>query len=240
MCQPSDLGNGKSAGTQLLAAPGPQNTLSMWAEWWMEDEVFQEGAGWPALPPLSQTSQCDAHTALGSAHGSRHSRGDLPSSPTAASITYHKSYLLPVCRARGVPGHLQMGQNPCRFWFSPGSFCNCVDARAGLFIQGSCAHPEIYLSDLSWSHSSPEVWRDVEQWIQWATLFSLFQNHKSVRSNGAAPVSLRVKFGQVFLTQERKKEAEGHIYFVAKIATIRYFWKDRMRNKKKYLKSVLI
>ena len=96
--------------------------------------------------PAGPTSQHDAHAALGRAGGSRHSRGDLLCSSAVTSIACQRSCLPPSHRARGVPRHLQRGQNLCRFWFGPGSFSALRGCVCWFIHQQSFAHSQNYLT----------------------------------------------------------------------------------------------
>lgn len=129
MCQLSGLGSRKSAGAQLLAAPSPWNAVVMWAEWQMLGQGVSRG-GWLANPTATETDTpvwCPWCAGKRSGEKAQQRRPALLSHSHQHHLS--KSCLPPTHRDRGVPGHLPVGQNLCRFWFSPSSFsalCGCM------------------------------------------------------------------------------------------------------------------
>lgn len=143
MCQLSGLGSRKSAGTELLAAPSPWNTVVMWAAWQMLGQGVSRG-GWLACPTATETDiPVWCPWCAGKRSGEKAQQRSCALLPHSHQHHLSMSCLSPTQRDRGVPGHLPMGQDLCRFWFSPSSFSALCGCMCWFIHQWHFSYPEI-------------------------------------------------------------------------------------------------
>lgn len=193
---------------------------------------FKRGlAGWPAPLPLRHTSQCDAHDVLGNAQGRRHSRGDLPCSPTVTSISCQRAVCLQATGTRESLDTCQWVKTSAGFGSVPVNFLLCVDACAGLFISG--IFPSRKLSDCSQSNSIEIYWTVCPM----GHVVSSFLKAQTCKRQWSCTCVIKSEIWPSASEWGKKKSRlEGTdilLFLVANIAAINIFGKDRVRNKKK-------